>query len=215
MFIYHVGMSKTRLTEEEKNKIFDLRRSGCTLTEILEEVPRSKSIVFTYMNKVEVLEECRDLLEQKQRGSKCMANKYWEWSKSESKRFVGALSDREKILLFASLYWGEGRKSNDFGIINSDPYVIKAAMEGLLLVGVDKSRLKIGLRVFNDLDVEKVTAFWSKFLSIDIQHFSKPEIIQGKKKGRLEYGMCRLRIEKGQKYFKLVTSMIDLIKQQY
>lgn len=215
VFIYDVSMPKTRLTEDEKNKIFDMRRNGCTLSEIVKEVHRSKSTVFSYMNKVDVLNEFRDVLEQKQCGSRYMSKTYWEWSRVKSSKFVGDLTDREKILLLASLYWGEGRKSGEFGIINSDPYVIKVVMDGLLLIGIDKSRLKIGLRIFKDLDINRVTNFWSNFLNIDRQYFGKPEIIQGKKKGKLEFGMCRLRIEKGQKYFKLMTSMIDLIKQQY
>lgn len=208
-------MAKTRLKNEEIEKISEMRRRGLTLTEILKEVHRSKSIVFFYMNKVEVLEEFRKALEEKQLGSRYMAKTYWEQSRIEAVRCVGDLVNREKILLLVSLYWGEARKSNEFGIINSDPFVIKAAMEGLLLLGLDKSRLRVGLRIFEGMDIEKVTSFWAEFLGIEKQYFGTPEIIQGKKEGKLEHGMCRLRIAKGQKYFKLVTSMIDLIKQQY
>ncbi len=192
-----------------------MRKKGRTLTEILKEVRRSKSTVFMYMKKVEVLEKYRDVLEKKQSGSKYKSNKNWELSRIRSVRLAGNLTNREKILLLASLYWGEGGKKGEFNIINSDPYVIKVVIDGLYLIGIDKNRLKISLRVFKDLNILTTTDFWSEFLDINKINFGKPEIIDGKKKGKLKYGMCRLRIEKGQEYFKLMTSMIDLIKQQY
>jgi hypothetical protein len=37
-------------------------------------------------------------------------------------------------------------------------------------------------------------------------------VIKGKKIGKLKYGMCRLRVKKVGRYFKLIISMIDLIK---
>ena len=118
-------------------------------------------------------------------------------------------------MILASVYWGEGRKSNEFSIINSDPYIILVTLEGLKLLGVGVEDIKISLRIFDDLDIRSVTSFWSNFLGINSTLFGNPEIITGKENGKLKYGMCRLRISRGQRYFKLMVSMIDLIKQQY
>ena len=208
-------MIKTRLSEHEINTIREMRMRACTITEILKVVRRSRSIVFNYMQKVEVPDEFQKMLEQKKCGTKVNSQKYWNLSKTEAQKYSQNLTDREKILILASVYWGEGRKSNEFSIINSDPYIILVTLEGLKLLGVGIEDIKISLRIFDDLDIRAVTYFWSNFLGIDSALFGNPEIVTGKENGKLKYGMCRLRISRGQRYFKLMVSMIDLIKQQY
>ncbi len=61
---------------------------------------------------------------------------------------------------------------------------------------------------------EKVKSFWAKIIGIDKKLFKGTDILIGKKNGKLEYGMCRIRVRKAGKHFKLIMSMIDLIKSK-
>lgn len=46
-----------------------------------------------------------------------------------------------------------------------------------------------------------------------MKKIQKIDIIQGKKVGKLKFGMCRLRVEKSSKEFKLLLSLINVIKE--
>ena len=79
-------------------------------------------------------------------------------------------------------------------------------------MGVKDEELKISLRLFEDIDHKKAISFWSQTLALPKGMIQKIDVISGKKVGKLKHGMCRLRVKKGGKYFKLIISMIDLIK---
>jgi hypothetical protein len=49
-------------------------------------------------------------------------------------------------------------------------------------------------------------------LNLPVSQIRSVNILKGKKVGKLEYGMCRVRVTKGERHFKLIMSMIDLIK---
>lgn len=115
------------------------------------------------------------------------------------------------MLILACLYWGEGNKK-DLSLINSDPRLISAFIKGLKMIGVKQNDLKISVRIFEDLDKEKVINFWSKLTCVPVDRFFEVDIIEGEKIGKLEYGMCRVRVAKAGEYFKLIMSMIDFIK---
>jgi hypothetical protein len=72
--------------------------------------------------------------------------------------------------------------------------------------------LKVSLRLFEDINKKKTIQFWQKILSLPKGSITKFDISKGKKKGKLKYGMCRIRVKKSGRHFKLIMSMIDLIK---
>ena len=60
----------------------------------------------------------------------------------------------------------------------------------------------------------KAKDFWARITRVNVNRISGIETIRGKKQRRLKYGMCRVRIRKGARYFKIIMSMIDLIKSK-
>ncbi len=110
------------------------------------------------------------------------------------------------------MYWGEGSKS-EFNLINSDPLLIKLVYGFMIATGVEKSRIHFSLRLHDDLDEKKSIKFWCDLLDIPPSKITYVALIKGDKKGKLKYGMCRIRMEKSGDYFKYVMSVIDLIKQ--
>ena len=115
------------------------------------------------------------------------------------------------MLILACLYWGEGNK-NELNIINSDPNLIRIFVNCLKKLGVRNEDLLVSARIYEDLDPEKVKSFWAKTLDIDKKLIRSINVLSSKKKGKLKYGMCRVRVRKGARYFKIIMSMIDLIK---
>lgn len=51
-------------------------------------------------------------------------------------------------------------------------------------------------------------------LNLDSDSFLNPEIVKGNGYSKFEFGMCRLRVEKSSKEFKLLISLINNIKEQ-
>lgn len=74
------------------------------------------------------------------------------------------------------LYWGEGtKKSHSVRLSNSDPKLIKVFTSFLVeLFQVDPGRLRYGLQIFGDMNVEKTLRFWTKELHVPRSRFYKP-----------------------------------------
>jgi hypothetical protein len=151
-------------------------------------------------------------LKVKQGGSKSRALEQWAKNRDYSRQLIKELSYNEKILILASLYWGEGTK-RELNIINSDPALLRVVIHCLRELGVRDSEFKATLRVYSDLDKQKAIAFWAKSLNLPLACFSNVTVLLGKKEGKLLYGMCRLRVVKGAKYFKLIITTIGRIKE--
>jgi hypothetical protein len=130
-----------------------------------------------------------------------------------TKEKVKKLSDRDLMIIAAMLYWGEGRKEGELAIINSDVCLMKVFLKGLLKMGIPKNRIKISIRLFSDLDRKKSINFWLSELNLKKDNLISVNYLERKKEGKLPYGMCRLRVEKGSLYFKQLISMIDFVKK--
>jgi hypothetical protein len=117
------------------------------------------------------------------------------------------------MLILACLYWGEGNKT-ELNLINSDPNLIRVFVNCLKRLGVKDEDLLVSARIYEDLNPEKVKLFWAKTLRIHKDLIRSINVLNGKKLGKLKYGMCRVRVRKGARYFKIIMSVIDLIKSR-
>jgi len=132
----------------------------------------------------------------------------------EAQILLGSLSDRDRLMLLVGMYWGEGTKK-DFAIINSDPLLLQTFVKCLRTIfKIPNNRISGGLRVHRDISIEKCRKFWSQSLAISPEAFHRSEIIEGKKKGKLPYGMCRIRVRSGIKERVLVQTLISLIGKE-
>lgn len=84
------------------------------------------------------------------------------------------------------LYWGEGTKA-DTGSVrlgNSDPKLIERFIQFLVtFFGVEKSRLRFGLQIFRDQNLDESIQFWSQRLAILPKQFYKPTVTLSVGKG--------------------------------
>ena len=196
-----------RITQEKIEKIKFLRRRGYSLPEISKEMSVSKTSVLRYIKNVQILPEFLSEWAGKRGGSRKIRLKKEAQAYVGGKKFVGNLAKREKLLFLSALYWAEGTKK-DFSLSNTDPNLISVFVECLRDVfNIENDKLCINIRLYEDLDKEKSLNFWSRVVRIPKEEIKGFNILQGKKKGKLEYGMCRVRIVKGGDILKKIKGI--------
>ena len=195
-------------SEEKIKEITRLRSLGNSFSEISRAVSIPQTTVYKYAHTTKVKDEYLDLWRSKRGGSsKTKAKKQLLYENWAQKFLKPKLTEREKILFLSAIYWGEGSK-RDLEIINSDPRLLKVFLNLLrTYFKLDNQRLYAYLRIFPGVSKEQSIKFWSEFLSIPAENFTGFEIVDGKKVGKLPYGMCRLRIRKGADILKQITAI--------
>lgn len=198
--------------KEKIREIKRLRTLGNSFSEISLATTIPQTTVYKYSHKIKIKEEYLNLWKSKRGGSsKVKAKKqflYENWAKDFLK---GQVTERERILVLSALYWGEGSK-RDLEIMNSDPNLLKVFIEFLRnYFKLDDQRLFANLRIFPGVDKEESIKFWSKYLDLPIENFNGFEFVEGKKVGKLPYGMCRLRIRKGADILKQIKAINKIL----
>jgi transposase-like protein len=102
--------------------------------------------------------------------------------KREAAARVGALNDRELMLLGAALYWAEGAKDKPWArrekvaLINSDASVLHLFLRWLDLMDVSEQRRCYRLSIHETADLEAAHAYWSDVLGVPRDQFDRPTI---------------------------------------
>ena len=107
---------------------------------------------------------------------------------------------------------GEGTK-RELNIINSDAAMLRVVVHCLRDLGVSDTEFRARIRIYDDINKFKAIDYWAAALSLPVECFKSVNVLTGKKKGKLAYGMCRIRVAKGANYFKLIMSAIERIKE--
>ena len=199
------------LTKKQINYIVQLRKRGHSLPELRCLTGHGKATIFKYIQGVNILPKFQDLWRNKRKSSVARMVQEQKKAQGQAKGLINKIGKEEKILIAACLYWGEGAK-RDFSLSNTDPELIKTFVECLEELGVTKERLRVTIRAYEDLNKEKICNFWAKIVGIPKKNIINVNVLKGKKKGKLKYGMCRIRIAKGGYLLKLLCALKDIIK---
>lgn len=195
------------VTEETKQKIKTLRQKGWSLPEIKKETGVGYGTVFRYIQGVQILSEYLTSWKGKQGGSVKRMELAQKDAAEKARLLVLRLTKKEKLIFLTALYWGEGNKK-DFIFTNSDPEMIRVFTQGLTkLLGISKDGLKVSIRIFEDLNRNSCLKFWSKVTGVPVRKFVSINVLKGKKAGKLEHGMCRVRIKKGGTMLKYISAI--------
>ncbi|MEK7551747.1 MAG: hypothetical protein AAB532_04080 [Patescibacteria group bacterium] len=206
-------MPKHKLSKDQILKIKKMRSNGNSIPEISNKLQIPRTTVFYHSVGVKILPEFIDLWKSKRAGSRYRKIIQEKSAIEDAKIFVKKLSDKERILFASALYWGEGNKK-DFIISNSDPDLINLFLKILINnFQITKERISVSIRIFEDMDKDKCLDFWSKVVDIPKENFLNVYILKGKKKGKLEYGMCRVRVSKGGSLLKRIKAINKMVFQ--
>ena len=97
----------------------------------------------------------------------------------KAERELLPLSRKELLMAGLFLYWGEGTKVMNKGLIvtNTDPSVIKFTLFWMTkILNIPKHKIKMSLHLYKDMNIKKEHQFWSKELNIPLRQFRKPYI---------------------------------------
>jgi predicted DNA-binding protein YlxM (UPF0122 family) len=195
------------LSKETIGKIKLLRQRGYSLPEIKREVKASHGSIFRHIQGVKILPEYWKEWHGKQGGSIKRMKIREQIAEKKAKNSIYSLSDKEKMIFLTVLYWGEGSKS-DFNLMNTDADLIKIFIKGLREVfNIAKDRFRISIRIYEDLDKQECLKYWSKITGVPAEKFINVDVLHGNKKGKLPYGMCRVRILKGGDMLKYIKAL--------
>lgn len=70
-----------------------------------------------------------------------------------------------------------------------------------------KEDFRISIRIYEDLDKEKCIIYWLSITGLRREQLISVNVLQGKKIGKLEYGMCRVRVKKGGNLLKKIKAI--------
>lgn len=204
-------MNGKRVGMDEIHKIKQLRERGHSINEISEKLDRPKTTIFRYIQNVSIMPKFLKNWTGKRGGSRKIKLLKEEKAFGDAKKLIRALSSKEKLLFLCALYWAEGNKK-DFILTNSDPNLIKVFISGLrdiLLIPEDK--IQVSLRIYEDIGREESLSFWSKIVKIPEENFLAVHRLCGRKKGKLTYGMCRIRVRKGEALLKKIDAVNKVV----
>jgi hypothetical protein len=172
--------------KEDKQKALALREKGMSYSQIKEKLNVGKSTLSGWLYAMP-LSEAR--IRELRADSPVRIERYRNTMrlKRESKnqaayqniaKRIGAISDREFLIAGLFLYWAEGSKTKTFsvGLTNTNPKMLVVFIRWLRFFKVPKSKLKIHLHLYSDMDIKKQINFWSKTLNIPTSQFRKPYI---------------------------------------
>jgi len=209
--INYIRIMPKLIPKETIKKIKLLRQRGYSLPEIKKEVKASHGSVFRYISGVKILPGYWKEWHGKQGGSIKRMKIKEEIAKEKAEKTIFSLSNKEKIIFLTALYWGEGSKS-DFNLMNTDADLIRVFIQGLHnIFNISKDRLRISIRIYEDLNKQECLKYWSRITGVPSEKFVRVDVLKGNKKGKLPYGMCRLRILKGGDMLKYIKALKNRI----
>ncbi len=203
------------MTKTEIVKIRDLRTKGYSMPEISSALKIPKTTVFRYIRNVQISPQYKNTWFGKRGGSRKRMLLRQRKAFEEAKKLVGRLSYKEKLLFLSALYWAEGNK-RDLILTNTDPNLIKVFVSGgREVLGISDERVQISIRLYEDIDRDQALSFWSEVVGIPKEKFLSVYVLSGKKNGKLQYGMCRIRIIKGGDILKKINGVNKAVVAEF
>ena len=192
---------------KDKEKAFELRRSGKSYKQIRDELGTPTSTLAGWFKHEPWSQEIKNRLSAevslsnpKKLELMAQANRERRKLKHEEYR-TAAVKEFEKLkddplfLAGIMLYWGEGekqQKSSQVRLGNSEPEMIKIFYLFLTRsLGLEPDKIFARLLLYPDLVDSVQKNFWSKVTGIPLERFKKSIYIKGREpKKRLSYGVC-------------------------
>jgi hypothetical protein len=199
------------LSKEIKEGLIRSRQQGLSIPEIsrLHLVP--KSTVLRWVKDVRILPKYHARWLERRNASKIISKKNWELATTRADTLIKRIDDHMLALVAATLYWAEGSKK-DFSISNTDPVMIKTFLNILRKVfSVKDDDIKVSLRIYEDLDKKACLKFWSEITKVTLDERTSINVLKGSKRGKLKYGMCRVRVRKGGLLLKEFFAIINRV----
>jgi transcriptional regulator with XRE-family HTH domain len=188
-----------------KERARELRKKGFSYSEIIKQIPVSKSTISFWCRDIKLTKKqitrLGSLYDTQFRGAKAnqlKRKKEIEIIRKNAKKEIKKLSNYEIKIIGAALYWAEGSKVKSSSFTNSDPLLIKFIMKWYRDVcKVPENKIKPYLHLHTGLDEKKAKKYWSKIISIPVNRFGSTFFKKegtGHRKNKLYNGTLRIQV---------------------
>ena len=199
-----------------REKAINLRRSGLSYSQILEQVPVARSTLSLWLRSVNLSKRSKQKLTARRlaalkKGGEARRRQRISLTQkilSESIKEIGLISRRELWLIGAMLYWAEGTKEKDrhgsgVQFTNSDPQMIRVFLKWLSeICKIPKERIYFDIFIHESksADVDKIIDFWFKTTDFPKPAFSHVYIKRNKLSPRRKnsstpyHGVIKVRV---------------------
>ncbi len=203
------------IDREIVSRIKRLRVTGHSISEISKECGISPATASRYMRGITIKKQHLKRWLERRNASKIMSERNWDRAREAANSLVSKLTRKELSLIGVSLYWAEGAK-RDFMFSNTDSRMVRVFVTILKdIFQVSNDDLKISLRIYEDLNKKACLTFWSQITGINLTtRKTSVDVLKGSKRGKLKYGMCRIRVRKSSLLLKKFSAIIDKIVEE-
>ena len=73
----------------------------------------------------------------------------------------------------------------------------------------------MSIRVYEDINTKDAKIYWARITGITPDRIISVAVLSGKKLGKVPYGMCIIRLAKGNDYFNLLMATTKLISDRF
>lgn len=198
----------------EKEKAKELRKSGLTYKEILDQLSVSRGSLSYWLRDIMLTDVQKERIYGKNLN---IRRKFIEYNKKKhdraisykenivenSRREIIEISKEELKLIGIALYWAEGYKAESakyVEFVNSDPVMIRLMMKWFRIAcNVPDEKFRIKIQIHNEENIKGAIEFWSLNTGIQPEQFMKPYLKTSPTSKRrsgntLSYGVCHIRI---------------------
>ena len=222
--------------DQEKQRAINLRKEGCSYSEILKQIPVAKSTLSLWLRSVGLSKRQKQRLTQKKleaalRGSRkrreqkiALINKIYQ----EAEKDIKKITKRELWLMGIMLYWAEGskEKSRAVGIqfSNSDAFMIKLFLKWLFeICEINKERVRFEVYIHENhkYRLNKIIRYWTEQIGFSKKYFSNIYFKKGNPKtkrtnvGKSYYGVVRIKVKSSSNLNRKISGWIRRINQYY
>lgn len=208
---------------DEKKKAIELRGLGWSYKKIAKEINVSKGTLSVWLKDVRLTKSQKETLKENCRKNSHFgaegSKQRWENLKSNVYDQYDPLIKDPKFMLGLGVYWGEGNKSNSFGMSNADPETIKVFMYWAKNY-FDVSSFRACVHHYNEDKDKEVRLWWSQIISLPLSCFNRSLFTVSKssllKRKTLENGTMHITA-KGNSWIALVKyqKSIDVLTKTF
>lgn len=214
---------------EKKAEAIRMREAGASYSQIKEKLKVSKASLSLWLHEYPLSNErVRELrgnsprrIERFRETMRLKREARLSAVRQRAAKTIGSLSEREMFIGGLFLYWGEGSKTTRTctSISNTDPAVLRFFISWLEILDIPKSRIKVYVHLYKDMDIEKEMKFWSRTLKLPLSAFRKPYIKNSLQTGlsypqRFSHGTCNVLFE-NRDVMERVLMSLDFIRSKF
>jgi hypothetical protein len=216
-------MKDHRRPAADRERARDLRRAGYSVPGIARELSIARSTAYLWTKDIPLMQDTAEAARRRAH-SRVMTDARWSRHRlaradrraqiaSEIAERVGALDDRDLLLLGAAIYWCEGAKSKPWRVeervrfINSDPRLIRLFMRFLAALGYEPTDLRFRVAIHETADKDAAVTWWSQQVGVGADVFQETTIKAHKPSGN--------RHNQGEDYHGCLTIVVRRGRELY